>query len=298
MRYQIAAGLDFESYFTKIINAKHSVTRLLLRTARPRVVERCQEYMAALTSLDPLLPIDWPKPTQIALEACYGKTIPLSELKEAILGALRAQSEINLVRCACCMLNEPQTWDHYLPKSKYPEYSVFHKNLVYICFGCNHRKSDDSDDDELIYCHPYYTVHRTEVLLHCNAGVRNGSLVLRYYCANENQPVAADIAQRHLELLDLDRRFQLEAGSLVASLIGELRLTFPHGVSEELLRTILRGRYNFSRENLGSNAWDSRLWHGLSSCPQFLEYVNEKIRSVIAPHEDGFEVPAPPPPII
>lgn len=45
-------------------------------------------------------------------------------------------------KCPYCMLSEPGTFDHYVGKGNFPEYSILSKNLVPCCSKCNSKKGD------------------------------------------------------------------------------------------------------------------------------------------------------------
>ncbi|MDR5666104.1 hypothetical protein [Burkholderia cenocepacia] len=295
MRFQQLPGLDGRGYIGRIFRSKHAPNRQLLVNAEAVVFDRCNQYDQALEGMRTLQRREWDEEIKSALQSCYdGSTIPLNELKDGILEELRSQAEINLQRCAYCMLNEPATWDHYLPKTWFPEFSAYHANLVYVCFGCNNRKHDDFNDRDLIYCHPYYTVINDVAILHCVVSVIDDRLSIDYYCAAEGEhEEAGRIAQQHLTLLGLGARFKSEAASLVGGLIGELRTSFPNGVSEHVLAVLLRAKYAEAQAHLGVNAWDARLWHGLNQCADFIVYLNNRIANDAAPSAAGFDEPAP-----
>lgn len=56
-------------------------------------------------------------------------------------------------RCALCGQLPVSTIDHYLPKSKFPAFAVFPRNMVPACERCNFIKLTTSDRLTL---HPYY----------------------------------------------------------------------------------------------------------------------------------------------
>ncbi|CAN7586465.1 hypothetical protein [Variovorax paradoxus] len=296
MRNQKAAELDVREYLPTIIKSKHKATKATLTDLQDQVFELCDGYDDAIDAMVPPAKQIWKDEESAALESCYSVgTIPLSKHKDNILSALKAQSEVNLQRCAYCMLSDPRTWDHYLPKESFPEYAVYHSNLLYICFGCNHRKSKHFHEARLLYCHPYFSVDADTALLHCQVTVAGGVLAIKYYCAATGALHAAgEVAQRHLEGLGLIDRFAAEASSMVSGLIGELRQYFPQGVPGASLNRVLQRRYVEAQQRLGINAWDSRLWHGLAHCADFWGYANEKIQSEGAPNANGFAVPPPP----
>lgn len=298
MRYQPLPRLDEATYLPAIFLAKHLGTRALLVAAQDNVLEMCRSYDVTILRMGVPERQQWDAGIKAALQSCYEiVTKPLSQLKDEILEALRVHAEINLQRCAYCMLNEPKTWDHYLPRTFYPEFSAYHPNLIYICFGCNHKKHDDCDDRELVYCHPYYTVDNNVPILHCDVSIEEDKLAISYYCSGEGAHQAAgSIAQRHLARLGLSLRFKAEASSLVGGFIGDLRVTFPNGISEVSLRNVLRAKYAEAQAHLGINAWDARLWHGLNRCEELLDYINRRIMVDLAPSADGFKIQAPPRP--
>lgn len=296
MRYQQAAiDLDVEIYFEEIASHKHLKTRNELIGVKNAVVALCKSYADSLKKLTPPKEQTWTTGASDALKSCYSvSTKSLSTHKDAILNSLKMQSEINVQRCAYCMLNDPRTWDHYMPKDNFPEYSIYHENLVYICYGCNQRKSNHFDDVSLIYCHPYFTVDSNEPLLHCNISVRAGRLSIQYYGAGGDGFVqAGTISHHHLSRLGLIDRFKAEASSTVSGLIGELRHHFPNGVTKGALDNVLQRRYDDARKKLGCNAWDSRLWHGLAACPDFVEYANHRISQSSSPSSEGFRQVSP-----
>ena len=299
MRYQQAAkNLDVGKYFPEIIAKKHLKTRKALNSIKDDVIDLCNNYAKTLKGFNAPTQQEWTEENHKALLSCYTVgTQSLSLHKDEILKSIKSQSEINVLRCAYCMLNDPKTWDHYMPKDHFPEYSVYHENLIYICYGCNQRKSSIFDKTKLVYCHPYFTIDSEEALLHCKVTIANERLSIKYYGSGAGiLKQAGDITHDHLVRLDLIERFNGEASSTVGGLIGELRQYYPEGVSKQALYSVLERRYDQAREKLGCNAWDSRLWHGLAACTDFLAYVNSKIAQPGAPSSKGFRQSSPPPP--
>jgi hypothetical protein len=295
MKSQKAANLEFNNYFPLLVQSKREKTRSILTKATAKIAARCEAYDGKLAQLSVPETIAWKKRIYNALLSCYNvRTKALSTFKDSILDGLENDGAINLLRCPYCMLNDPRTWDHYLPKESFPEFSVYHSNLVYICFGCNQRKLAYFDPAKLIFCHPYFTVHDTDALLHCRITIADSKLSIEYYGAGEGDLAATGrIVQEHIKRLGLNDRLSAEAASLIGVLIGELRHHYPDGTSVQSLQRILERRYADAREALGVNAWDSRLWHGLNACAEFPGYANDRLRERANPSSDGFDLPAP-----
>ena len=76
--------------------------------------------------------------------------------QKPILDNLRERS---IQICPCCGEDgTPNTLDHYLPKDKYPEFSILSKNLFPMCDICQGKKSTKDTDNlnQRIFIHPYY----------------------------------------------------------------------------------------------------------------------------------------------
>ena len=283
-------------YMLRIFKSKHLAARAVLLLAHPTVTARCTTYTNTLPTLASFAKHTWTTDVHDALISCYdSKTQELSKLKDAILDALRLSNESDLQRCPYCMLDEPSTWDHYLPKTYYPEYSVFDRNLVYVCSRCNHKKWEHFSATNLLYCHPYFTVHPTEPVLHCNISIADQNLKIQYYVAG-NGAIApyVEIANEHMERLELAKRFNSAAASVVSMFVAELRQMHSTGLSVQVLKDILQSRYQAVNVDFGPNAWEARLWNALGTCPDFLGYVKTQIASTKHPFREGFETIAPP----
>jgi hypothetical protein len=77
----------------------------------------------------------------VSLRSCYaGTTTGIKRVKQAIANA---QAQRVLKYCPMCGTTLPRTYDHYLPASKFPEFSVHVLNLVPCCAQCNSIKDDD-----------------------------------------------------------------------------------------------------------------------------------------------------------
>ena len=61
-------------------------------------------------------------------------------------------------KCAICLVGEAETLDHYLPKARYPAFSVDPQNLIPACTKCNKGKGASlltTKEDHVL--HPYFS---------------------------------------------------------------------------------------------------------------------------------------------
>lgn len=73
---------------------------------------------------------------------------------------LERRNEHELSSCPYCgNPMYPDTLDHFVPKSKWPEFSIYPNNLVPQCRGCAPVKGENyfcHDNDQTMFIHPFY----------------------------------------------------------------------------------------------------------------------------------------------
>ena len=82
----------------------------------------------------------WTQVQKNDLLHCYESTAKaLEELKKLI-----TERQVEGIRdlCAYCGIGAPRQFDHYMPKAKFPEFSVHFYNLVPCCGSCNGLKGE------------------------------------------------------------------------------------------------------------------------------------------------------------
>lgn len=126
-----------------IRDSKHKKTRVPLTAQHALIEARYKKFSSAIAT--GTLERIKESPRAIAmrddLRSCYnGITAPLKLLKKDIKAA---QPKRRLKYCPMCGTTLPTTFDHYLPATKFPEFSVHPLNLVPCCSRCNSTKDDD-----------------------------------------------------------------------------------------------------------------------------------------------------------
>ncbi|RAL31642.1 HNH endonuclease [Rhodococcus sp. AQ5-07] len=79
--------------------------------------------------------------------------VQFSDLRRDVISAA-----VQKGRCAYCNQHDAGQVDHYLPKSKFGEYSIYSENLVPICSICNLKKLNryKCEKGERLFLHPYF----------------------------------------------------------------------------------------------------------------------------------------------
>ena len=134
---------DPYSNFLDIVAAKSGVRAGTLASIKKKVEKR---YVALAAVYDPIFlggfkSTTWTDEQESALLHCYESSVAaLVTLKTAI----RDEQPLALRNeCPYCGIGIPGGYDHYLPKSLFPEFSVHAFNLIPACGKCNEKKGDD-----------------------------------------------------------------------------------------------------------------------------------------------------------
>jgi hypothetical protein len=129
--------------YVSIRDSKHLVTREVLAANHADIETQYTNYENAIAAnnLHTLKANPHCKIIRAELRACYNiSTKALRQLKKDIKSA---QPKSLFKYCPMCGTTLPTTFDHYLPASRFPEYSVFPANLVPCCSVCNSTKDAD-----------------------------------------------------------------------------------------------------------------------------------------------------------
>ena len=105
--------------------------------------------------------------------------------------------------------------DHFLPRSKYPEFSILSNNLIYVCPTCNqdYKKNeflDASTPPISKFLNPYYDSLDEDEIIKCNIS-NNGVILNIEYIANPHlatiNPYLYKVTKNHLKSLNLNERY-------------------------------------------------------------------------------------------
>lgn len=140
-RLRRAAGVP-STYLASIVDGKKGSRCVRLTGMLPKLKVRYTAFETAYTSglVSSIATKLWTKAEKEDLLHCYDSTAKaLEDLK-----ALITKRQVEEIRdfCAYCGIGLPAQFDHYLPKAKFPEFSVHSFNLVPCCGSCNGLKGE------------------------------------------------------------------------------------------------------------------------------------------------------------
>lgn len=138
--------------------------------------------------------------------------------------------------CPLCQLEEVSELDHYMPKSIFPEYSVYHKNLVPICHTCNNLKGNNN---KIIFPHLYYEDIDGEELLKVYRDSCDGKIIWKFYVESSLSDLALSY-KNMFDYLSLGKKYEVKAVDEFCSLYSTISASYslPKESREELFRNM------------------------------------------------------------
>lgn len=176
-------------------------------------------------------------------------------------------------KCAYCYQLKAHEVDHYLPKSKFGEYSIYSPNLVPICTICNGKKSNRyaREGGGRRYVHPYND-YLSGTSLNVLAGdVRIGDSVTVSYKLVRPDGIDDDFwttVLSQFEDLKLLTRYADEAAENMAGNLPVFYAHFQRGGAEELRYQISLVK-NAMEDQYGANHWWTALYTSLFKSDEF-----------------------------
>lgn len=219
-----------------------------------------------------------------ALKNCYDNdTKALKALKGNLVNNIKTQNEFLLKKCPYCLVREPNTWDHYMPKSNFPEYSVFSANLIWVCEQCNNKKSNKLVEGTKRAIHTYFDTIPNKSLLKCSVTVVDRTTPLPFFYINnfERSP-AIDSLIKHFEAFNLAELYRSEASTSISLILQELANNFPNGITQEAMDEALGSKFSAIPISWGDNYWEAALLEGMRECRDLVGVVNEIAKTRVA----------------
>ena len=219
--------------------------------------------------------------TKCLTKSIYCELYSLYDSKEELKEKIRDKSES---RCPYCgIIETPYHVDHILPRSKYPEFSMFSHNLVGVCSVCNSRYKGDIfvEDGERQFFNPYGDSFINDVeFIECILSVDDIYLLIDFSLkGEEDNSYGYTIIKNHFTKLHLNSRYkkillQDELKRFRDGYIDEYSREYEDVTLDELKRDLNRKIREFRSFNC--NHWEKIFWKALKECDEYLNLIVEK----------------------
>lgn len=279
--------IDCKKYFKEISDAKtgnitiskqgeniEKKVKDILNDKQEIIIRRYDKYFNNKKTLENIDKKEYTDFEIKALKNCYKN--PTKKLKELKRKILEEQKDTQKDVCQYCGINSFHTFDHYLPISLFPEYSVLSINLIPCCYKCNQAKNNNWKDsqDKRKFINLYYDELPNKSYLHFNITYEDDLPVFNFYLSkpeeyDENEVLLNfDIFKSHFINLSLIDRFERKINGYITEIRSSLK---SHRVfTFENIKNFLEEEYEVKTKTFGINHWKSALLRGLMESEEFI----------------------------
>jgi hypothetical protein len=240
------------------------------------ILERYDHYKEFKNHLEDISEYTFNDLEKKALIHCY-------EISTKALSNLKKQIKMNQPRalrnmCNYCGINNPGTYDHYIPKSEHPEYSVYGPNLMLCCSECNSKKSDDWKDinNKRYFLNFYYDTTPNVQIVECIITIEDDDLKVEFQFIKNNVDFEyknlsnSCIVENHYTRLNLLNRFRDSCNSYIDETINSLKAH--KKLDKESIINFLIEEHKAIVETYGINHWKSIAIKGMIDSGGFITY--------------------------
>lgn len=191
-------------------------------------------------------------------------------VQKPILESLR---ERTLQLCpACGEDGTPNTLDHYLPKTSYPEFAVTPSNLFPMCDICQGKKGARTvaDEGDRLFLHPYFDHFLAEQVVQLSIGVPyNAPASIELSVSDAVAPEHRAVISRHLETLHISQRYH---HFFRTEYIRLLRLVFEiRQHQQDVANHIQMFRWHASTKSV--NSWGHVFYDGVARNKELMTFL-------------------------
>lgn len=182
-----------------------------------------------------------------------------------------------IIRCPLCGIGNLRHFDHYMPRSIFPEFSVHSNNLIPLCAECNENKSQVwlNDKHERIIFNAYYDVPKDNVLT-CTISISDNNLPVVEI--NYSQPEKSwTIHEKTIRQLGIIPRLTNELAFMLGDEIEVIKSRYDsHSKKEEYVENYMETCLDLTRNrSLSENK--RLLYEGMTSSPSFRQWIMTQI---------------------
>jgi 5-methylcytosine-specific restriction endonuclease McrA len=282
LRLDAWAERDVDADFKSIAGAKRQARRKRLDRLRPHIIARYWQYWLARSAPETVHPRKWSDATIDAMQHCYNGS---SQSRNTVLDAIETAVTPTPFLCPYCLIRQPASFDHFLPKDAFPEFAVLAWNLILVCNSCNLRKGNRFVGQPRHILNPYFDPIPETALLHAEIVIDPDHIRIHFFIDTLEDEVPNELlalAERHITALGLKQNLMREGSTFISSLIQAFAAAGPEAVSAESLAARLDERMA-GFDGFPVNYWQAAVIAALESDPNLLAYVNARITNVPRP---------------
>ncbi|ANY75965.1 hypothetical protein BBD41_27200 [Paenibacillus ihbetae] len=278
MKNLLPPQLDsFEVYMQIKDNARDPDKKKRLIDLENKVFSRYEVYQSKVNNLESISESDITDEDDIkALESCYTRNKDGYLEGEVVATIIALQSPQHKNSCPYCGMDKPRTIDHYLPKSIFPEFSIYPPNLIPCCGYCNSKKSKKwLKNGQRLFLNFYYDQIVTTKFLYASLIFNQNTTEPRVEFELRN---SANISQNqfrlissHYEELNLLNELSEYVEEELSNIYDEISYN-THLPENQHIESLRMKKDSFVRK-YGVNYWKASLYDAIIDCSEFFERI-------------------------
>jgi len=269
----------YHSFLQQIFDAKKEPRRSALNSIYNEVKARYETYQIHFdhNSIQTISNSIFNGEIKEHLLHCYeSSTKSLDKLKSDIK---TSQSDIYQSLCPYCGIGIPNTFDHYIPKEEFSEFSTLPINLIPCCSTCNEYKSSKwRDNDNRLFINYYLDDFFDNLFLISNITIDKDDLFIIRFELIKSTNLSKDdfeIIYSHFSNLHLESKFkEFSSGFINEQLISLKNYSLIHKWENEFeLKRFIFTQVESFKKIYGLNNIKTVLMFGLYNSKDFINYI-------------------------
>lgn len=194
---------------------------------------------------------------------------PTSKVKELLISKRR---EHTLTSCPYCgNPTIPDTLDHFIPKDKLAEYSIYPNNLVPQCRSCAPIKSNkyfSHENDLVMFAHPFYSELLDNIIIEIISSLDDGviNFQVQFLTSTENVQEQKAIIL-HIKSLKIKERILIYCNKEIKKWIRKKKNTNFN------IEKVLHARYSEHDLHEARSNWEFVLYRSLLENDAVMQYL-------------------------
>jgi len=259
--------LDHHVEIDNIIAAKtKKIFKDELEMLKPHIHDRYRKYIKEFDLNNLISVSDSYHVGNKSLVSCYSSGgVKIAAIKKAITDL---QDEFSNEKCMYCQIKDPDSFDHYLPKDSYPEFSALALNLVPCCITCNMKKDEywkESGEIGIINFYLNALPNAQFLFVGINSNPLDETPIISFEIKNVTHidPDLFKIIQKHYKRLKLIDRYN-ECGRKEISECRRTLKSYGRNSSIEDNMVNIMDYATQLKNDFGENYWKSIFYDGIS----------------------------------
>ena len=180
------------------------------------------------------------------------------------LNYIRAELFENVFSCPYCGINQAETLDHYMPKTKYKALAVCRMNLIPMCPTCNRLKKDKTYNN-FVHCY-YQEFPRGIKFLKADVKMEKNVFTVSFDYDFTHFPKKYNSLINKLKTQQTEVNLFSRMRKAAISFINDLCEECCVNNNEDLKKWLERRKCDYIKSR-GLNDWQSAIWEGMLTFP-------------------------------